>query len=651
SIYTSKEKIIKTWGCPMTGERKNFSEQNYGTLVMRAFNIAGNSVSAFYDSGNKLVFVIDNTINEAKPNVLLVINSESGKKWDEILSVDYDVDLEMIRPKVDNKYQKLDIEYSGLSVYDDLIKAYVTDEDIEDLLEQLDVLRNSAVRHSAMNRLDAANDIISKTNVTIVTTKETIVRLQERIKTLRSKLSATKKEIGKVSTKQSAAKILKLESQIEATNEKLKRAKKRLESAQRRLEAATVDAELASNLLNQPMQKTKQQKTENKSVIVAPKYEIESVVPEEEPQEDNVEPEEYEAEEIEESESDIKPLFEQDPQILDDNIAFKPISFDAPVFDNVSDVKPEQSVPTLNQDIFNESIQEETPILESFTPVVSEPKEQEEEIKPLIDSITPVFSQNDITQEPKVIEDEPIVAPVIAPAPVAPLVEPERPMPVMPVEPIADIKQEITQTTVTSKPNFIYYLLLCVLIVLSVFTLWLYQKNIKPTSPVLTAKAEEVVVEETKDVQPDIVPEEQESVSIEEDITESAFIETEETTEESVAPVVEEKAEEVIETPIQEPEVPEEPDEPVIEDSVPAQVMTSGAFDQEENIVVPEDEIIETKPVYEPGSKYDDMFIDETNEVSSEEPTYDNQEESFYENAFYSAEEAEYQAELEANNN
>ena len=71
-------------------------------------------------------------------------------------------------------------------------------------------------------------------------------------------LSAQKKEIGKISTKQSASKILRTESQIEATNEKLKRAKKRLESAQRRLDAATADAEMASNLLNQPESKYNQ---------------------------------------------------------------------------------------------------------------------------------------------------------------------------------------------------------------------------------------------------------------------------------------------------------------------------------------------------------------------------------------------------------
>ena len=101
----------------MIGERKNIHQNaRYGNLVMRAFDIDGNEINAFYDNDDNLVFVLDNTISPQKPNVLLVINPDGDKKWDEILSGEYDIDLETIRPKVDNKYQKLDIEYSGLPV-------------------------------------------------------------------------------------------------------------------------------------------------------------------------------------------------------------------------------------------------------------------------------------------------------------------------------------------------------------------------------------------------------------------------------------------------------------------------------------------------------------------------------------------------------
>lgn len=619
----------------MSGERKNITQQHYGALIMRPFEIAGNSIHAFYDSDENLVFVLDNTINASKPNVLLVINPESDKKWDEILSNDYAIDLETIRPKQDNKYQKLDIEYSGLNVYDNLIHAFMADDDMEDFLNQLNVLRDSAARHSAMSRLDAANEIISKTNVTIVKTKETIVALQERIKTLRAKLSATKKEIGRVSTKQSAAKILRLESQIEATNEKLKRAQKRLESAQRRLEVATSDAELASNLLNQPAIEIKP----SKPLAVAPKYAVQTVEVEEEPEIKEDEPE-----------SDIKPLFDSDPNILNEDIAFKPISFDAPVFNSVPN---EQNVPVINNEIFAENTKEETPIIESFEPIVFAP-EKTEEPKPVLESMTPVLTENsEIIEEEPVAEEETFVAPVV---PIAPIEQVEPVMPVLPVEeqptlpaeplvseeyaapvvkeePVAEIKAEVETTT--SKSSFVYYILLFVLIVLSVFTLWLYQKNMKPTSPVLTAKTEETVV--IPQPKPDIKPVKadiEELVVSEEDFDEgNAFFDEEPVVEDPVTEITED-VQEVVEPE----EVDEEPIAPQIMNDVPAFVNTSGGQVAEDENVISEEEIIASKPVYEPGVKHDAMFVDEGYDEYSDS-------DAFYDDAFYDEEEMMYRAE------
>ena len=619
----------------MSGERKNITQQNYGTLIMRPYTIAGNSINAFYDASDDLVFVLDNTITESKPNVLLVINPDSDKKWDEILSSDYGVDLETIRPKQDNKYQKLDIEYSGLAVYDNLIQAFLADDDMEDFLNQLNVLRDSAARHSAMMRLNTANEVIAKTNVTIVKTKETIVRLQERIKTLRSKLTATRKEIGKVSTKQSAAKILRLESQIEATNEKLKRAKKRLESAQRRLEAATVDAELASNLLNQPATEIKP----SKPVMVAPKHEVQVI----EESDDDDEEEEVEPE------SDVKPLFEEDPKILNEDIAFKPISFDAPTFENINQ-EPE-NIPVINKEVFEETVKEEVPVIESFQPIASvEPEaipesnpviesfqpvvSSEPESKPVLESMTPVIQEEThvVEEETAPVETEDYVAPVVPIAPTA-TVPPVSPM----INKAQDIKSEVSTTT--SKPSFVYYMLLGVLIVLSIFTLWLYQKNVKPTTPVLTAKAEQSVVvsqpKEPESVKPTevSVDDDMDNAFID-DITEPEPVVTTEPDSEPIivdplpkpildepVPVIEEATEE---QPVEEEVVVE----PEIMDDVPSMVMTSGQ-EEEEVSVVSEDEIIASKPVYEPGTKYDDMFVDEGYEEPAEDAFYD-EEEAFY---------------------
>ena len=629
----------------MKSERES-KIQHYGKLVMRPFDIAGNKINAFYDAGDNLVFVLDNTISVSKPNVLLVINPDADKKWDEILSNDYNVDLETIRPKQDNKYQKLDIEYSGLGVYDNLIRAYMADDDMEDYLDQLNVLRDSAARHSAVMRLNAANDVISKTNITIVKTKETIVNLQERLKTLRAKLSATKKEIGKVSTKQSAAKILKIESQIEATNEKLKRAKKRLESAQRRLESATVDAELASDLLNQPESDI----AKNKSVVVAPKHEIEPVVFDDgEGDDDDFDDDESddEIEEVEEQ-NDIKPLFNEDPQILDDNIAFKPIEFNAPVFSAVDEDKEKMAEPEFDDDLVEDDEEEpeqivkteEKPILESFEPVAVA-KEESLEPKPVLETMTPVAHEEIVEEK----EPEQFVAPVVPIMPTEPVMPRSPIMPAAPAvnkEPVSSVEDVHDEKPV--KPAFIYYILLLVLILLSVFTLWMYQKNVKTTSPVLTAKANETVVAEQpkiqKTIEPVAVPDETEVLN------EDVFIDDVEEPQtaniiEAPAPAVVEE-EPVIEETVEGNEEPEEYDEeniaPEIMGAIPARVMGSVNNDYVEPAVASEQDVIATKPVYDIGSKYEES--EQYENVASGVVNDD-----FYEDPFFDEEEAAYQAE------
>jgi hypothetical protein len=611
----------------MKSERENI---NYGTLVMRAFDIGGNDINAFYDSSDNLVFVLDNTVSEQKTNVLLVINPDGDKKWDEILSTDYGVDLETIRPKVDNKYQKLDIEYSGLPVYENLINAYNADEDLDEHFTQLAILRDSAVRHSAMMRLNAANETISKTNATIVRTKDSIVDLQARIKTLRSKLSAAKKEIGRVNTKQSAAKILKLESQIEAANEKLKRAQKRLESAQKRLEAATADAEMASNLLNQPTAEIKQT-VKSKPVMAAPEYPVQTVDADEEVEEDNDEDAEEDekdaAEEVEET--DVKPLFNEDPQILNEDIAFKPIEFNAPVFN-----EPEEN----NAPVFNEPEENIAPVVpepeETVVPVVPEPKPVLESMTPIAEP-APVFTPRPIVEEEtEIVEEKPVLETM---KPVEPIVQEPEPVvePVRPVSPIVNNFETPKETKEHSKPGFIYYILLLVLILLSVFTLSLYQKRIAPdTAPVLAAKVPEAVVAE----QQPVVEEEPQPVAAEPE--KSVFLDEEPAAvpEETVAQSTEqfEEPEEQDEEPIAEPE-PEVEEAPVVMGVVPKMLSGLVDVDEEEEPAVSEEDVLATKPVYEPGAKHDDMFVseeDSESEIINPDAAY-----------FYDEEEAAYQEE------
>lgn len=667
----------------MIDERENiFDETKFGSLTARPYNISGNELDAFYDASGELVFVLDKTLNPNKPNVLLVINPVADKKWDEILSGQYGIDLENIRPKQDNKYQKLDIEYSGLGVYKNLTNAFVDGKPLEEYLVQLDILRDSAVRHSAMVRLETANEIIAKTNATIVTTKESIVRLQERLKTLRTRLSEQKKSIGRVSTKQSAAKILKLESMIEATNEKIKRAEKRLESAQKRLEIATVDAELATDLLNQPIREIKTD-VKNQPLVAAPKYEIQTtesaklpeIIDSEPNEEDSVLPQEPEepvddgGEQMDEDKdvsdnSEIKPLLDKDPEIINEDIAFKPISFDvSPLVvpaDDVAEEKPgfDEKSDSDERDAldYNEILDAKAkiePTVDGNT-VLDEKVEFDSDFnleqKPVLESMTPVPTSNenaDMSESEDIIENDTFDAPMFNVEPEQKLdsdieekvvdtgenlenateisehttdvernmenshpevlVRPMPPAPVgggnAPVKPVASYKPQ----TSSSKPSFVYYVLLLLLIALSVLTLWLYQKNMGTGDPSLFNNdvfVDEVSSEkQTPQKQIDNVSETDTGVFLDEKPAEIKTPSVQETNVQTVSVVQE----------------PQELAEPTIINTVPASVSSFSGFQSDEPEVVQNTkDVIVNKPVYDAGSRYNEMFVYEEDQVPAE---------------------------------
>jgi len=486
----------------MPGERKLFKESRNGILTVREFDINGNNIAGYYTADDELVFILDYLITPYKPNVLLVINPEGDKKWDEIISTKYDIDLETIRPKQDNKYQKLDIEYSGLPVYKKLIEAIGDDEKIEETLKELEILRISAVRHSALSRLNTSNSIISTTNTTIVKTKEAIEKNQSAIKLLKTKLMSEKQAVGKKPTKQSASRILRIESQLEVAELKLHNAKKRLLNAQKRLDAASTEADQATSLLNIEHSNT-EAPTEKQTTYNTNNY-IEEV-----------------SEEKNQHISDIKPLFDEDPHILDDSNAFQPISFNNISLsdsdndyvsqkqlqniepeDNVeiqidnSDVDYSFNVPDLNlQNTYEE------PDIHQIENNISYEKEQtqNQENEPIINSLKDtnigITTSSDIsTNEYKT--DNPILE-SITPATIDDIKTSDKNLNINNSTNIIQNSDKITYNTVetssssTSEPHkkttLIYYVLLSILIILSVFTLWLYQKNIsKDTSPVLT---------------------------------------------------------------------------------------------------------------------------------------------------------------------
>lgn len=466
----------------MSNARENKS------LSVMEYDIDGNSIRAYYDKSHKLIFVLDETINADKPNVLLVIDSFDGRKWDDVLANDYGVDLETVRPKRDNKYQKLDIEYGGLDVYSELIDAEESGDDLSDAIANLNRFRTMSVRRTARERLSSAEDTIEKSRETIERTNDTISELRSRVKELRARINEFRRGIGREPTKASAAKILKAEAQLDATNEKLTRAKKRLNSAQHRLANAEDDAEIARAILARNVSDVKTKKSVSSArkaqpVIVEPTKPVADVDYEIEDEEDVLP--EPKAEEMDNDE--VKPLFDKDPENLDDEMAFKPIDFGTG--ETVS--KPEPVAPA--------------PL--SFTPPVQQPSESrildetpvsEPEIS-MLDRLEPLptVELSDIQEVAPV--EEPVAPQPFEPvteqqsietiAPIAP-VAPVTPM--RPVSPVAAAATPVEQKT--QKSTFVYYLMLILLIILSIGTLWLYQKSTNENIPDLAKPVPETVV-------------------------------------------------------------------------------------------------------------------------------------------------------------
>lgn len=498
----------------MPNERENF----YQPLTYSDYDIAGNVFRAYYDADQKLVMVLDFVVNDVKPNVLLVINPVGDRKWDDILMNDYAVDLETVRPKKDNKYQKLDIEYTGLAEYDNLVRAHNDGGNLSGALADLSNFRNAAARRAALERLGAADTVAERARETIEKTSESISAQQVRLKNLRGKLAEQRRDVGKEPTKQSAAKILRTESQIDATNDKIARAKKRLSSAQHRLDVATEDADTAREILarlddlmdaddNLPTTPipTQLAEFEQPSVPMAPTPQFTEIAPYEQPN-----AHEPKAEDM--AEDEVKPLFDKDPEILDEEIAFKPIDFNLPAESVVAPVAAA-----------TDEYAEPAPVVPlSFAPPV-QTQPVEPSAAPVLDSLTSVDLPSEhidsellATIEPAPLPQE-FVAPVPEPVPaeadahpaadvlpsqsVAQSVQPMpeiSPAPVdsgmRPVSPITGVAAE-TATPVRHKPTALYYIMLVVLIMLSIFTLWFYQKSANDTLPELGAQTKPIVEE------------------------------------------------------------------------------------------------------------------------------------------------------------
>jgi len=640
----------------MPAERENISS----ILTPADYDIGGNALRAYYDARHKLVFVIDYALNEDKPNVLLVLNPAGDRKWDDILANDYGIDLETVRPKKDNKYQKLDIEYGGLGVYDELINRFDAGEDIDAELDALRNFRNASVRRAAAERLESAEVIAANTRETILKTDDAIDELQTKIRELKSKLTRQRRDVGREPTKQSAAKILRTEAQIDAANEKMRRAKKRLSNARRRLVAAEDDAGLARGLLERiPVADA----AASRDIMTMPANEVAVVEPtptEIAPTEialtksasmfsdvvsfDAPAPEsQTESKERAENmaEEEVKPLFDKDPEILDEEIAFKPIDFDV---SSVSPVPSERAVadPARASDAapaptaFNENFVEQAPVPPmSFTPPTdandtAAPAEEPLPINvaPVLDSITAVEPANpadaratELIPQPIVTpRAEPTAAPAVAPAPAASNVRP--------VSPITGPAP--TAAPARGRPTLLYYVMLILLIIMSIFTLWLYQKSTSDTIPDLTARTPAAPVAENAEPAAPMVTNDNPFIAAEPvAVAPVAAVEVVETVE--TAPVVDAVPAEPEPAPMPEPATQyAQPDDipaaPVADEVAPTTIApVSGAAASDTDAAIPEpvvttleteavvtapatDEPVVNKPAYS-VSHQDKMFV------------------------------------------
>lgn len=527
------------------------SEKEIHLLKSADYSIKGNSIRAFYDKRGKLVFVLDSTITKSKPNVLLVLVGHGNRKWDDILANDYGMDLELVRPKKNNKYQKLDVEYDGLDIYDNLIQAYQDDKDVQSELKELEDFQIMAARKSASERFDVASAVAENARDTIERTNDAITELRAKIKVVRSKLTVLRSGVGREPTKQSAAKILKAEAQLDVLTDKLKRAKKRLENANKRLLLAEDDMAAARAVLDMSSSDKSKSKGVVKSRNVAlgnqgvvkktQDEELDNDFDDEEVDGDDIEDNdvsddaEWQDEEIDIDEeqdlddTDVKPLFNKDPKILNDNIAFKPISFDDEKHEDnieteddadkddvvveketpVSFVPPKSIMDVVSvpekydassdtvkfDDVFSEGVSDEV----KYDADVPEEKTDSEDwtgVEAAIKDMDDEEDKNDVEiKEHDAIDVRPVVGAVeTVPEPVAepavsieqPLVEPrvvpivdnvsETARPTLPLG-VTHVVPDVSATPIKHKPNLLYYVLLLVLIALSVFTLWLYQRS------------------------------------------------------------------------------------------------------------------------------------------------------------------------------
>lgn len=230
-----KNKFYTSWH---KDDRTSFNVFSFDNTKLR--------FDAFFDSSKPkseltiqdLQFVIDDSRAELTPNHILFIDRTQAevnedKKWDKIVSDRYSLNPMFVRPKLDNKYLKLDIVYDLMDVYKEIISKALTSETQnsveidDDILENIEYAKLESILSICDKRIDFCMIDFKRAQGTIKSTGNTVEKLQKQISNLKDSISSTN------DSKSLQQKQEKLESLLEkekSAARRLKRAKKRISS-------------------------------------------------------------------------------------------------------------------------------------------------------------------------------------------------------------------------------------------------------------------------------------------------------------------------------------------------------------------------------------------------------------------------------------
>jgi hypothetical protein len=481
-------------------------------ITKQDFSAGGINFSAWVLPGGKVAFVVDDTHDDIIPDSMLVLEPDPlnpDRKWDDILRGNFDVDPEEVRPRIDNKYQKLDILYEGLEQYQIAVDEIISHRKASSgAVSNLKNIRLAAAVQHGSKRLADNRAILAKVSKTLNVSEETGAKVKGRIKELKTRLIDQRASVGREPTKAAAAKILKTQSMIESAEEKAKRNNARTRRTLKKISAA--EAEIESALARLRMLEglgadvgdldAIGNETNHPGGFATTPPPLAGNYEDDEPEEETSYAETDEEnsyipdDEEEVEESNIAPLLADDPNIIDEGRAFRQVELDANESDDITTTPVgEADHPFASEGEFtatNEEEERETMHIPEFKPFgFGNSKSDEEQQSPQV--VIPDARKSAAVSSPSAAPS------FAAPTPVpgfasqsSARVEREEPRAEIQVQPpvarptaavARDSVSQIHANAQASKsdgPGGLYYLILLILVALSVTTLYVYQDKL-----------------------------------------------------------------------------------------------------------------------------------------------------------------------------